>query len=62
MKTRLDKGLCIGCELCTDIAPRIYRMDSDGKAMALKSELDADDGELAAEAADGCPTDAISLS
>ncbi|HEY8364564.1 MAG TPA: ferredoxin, partial [Haloplasmataceae bacterium] len=30
MKAFVDKNTCIGCGLCPEICPKIFRMDDDG--------------------------------
>lgn len=59
LKTVVSKELCIGCEMCVDIAPKLYQMENDGKAAAIKGELSPEEYSGAAEAADACPTEAI---
>ncbi len=58
MKPVVDQDLCIGCGLCANIAPDIFEMQDDGKAVAIVEETQDD---AAQEAADSCPTAAISL-
>ena len=52
---------CIGCELCTETAPDIYTMSDDGVAVAIEGALDASLEELAQQACDECPADAIAV-
>ena len=60
MKTIISKDLCISCELCPEIAPDLYTMDEDGKAVAIiEDELSDEEVDLAMEAVDNCPTGAI---
>lgn len=58
MKPVVDQELCIGCGLCASIAPDVFEMQDDGKAVAIVEETSDD---AAQEAADSCPTAAISL-
>ena len=34
MRAYVDQELCIGCGLCTSIAPDVFAMNADGKAEA----------------------------
>jgi len=34
MKAKVDPDLCIGCELCVNLCPEVFRME-DGKAVAF---------------------------
>ena len=29
MRVRVDKSLCMGCGICTDICPEVFEMDGD---------------------------------
>ncbi|MBS3088787.1 ferredoxin [Candidatus Pacearchaeota archaeon] len=58
-KIKVDKEKCIGCQLCTSICPKTFEMKDD-KAAAKKAAIDKLTCER--EAADSCPTEAISLS
>ena len=39
MKAYVDKDTCIGCGLCPEICPEIFKMEDDGKAVASKNEV-----------------------
>lgn len=56
-KVEVDKTKCIGCGACTAIAPDVFEFDDDGLAKAVKNEIN-DDVKTAAE---GCPTEAITV-
>ena len=60
IKTVVSKQLCISCGLCPSVAPELYKMDVDDKAIAFKSEnLSPQEAIDANEAADSCPVNAI---
>ena len=62
MKTSVSKELCIGCALCPSLSPDLYEMGGDDKAVALKTdELSEQEAIDAREAADSCPSDAITV-
>lgn len=62
MQNKVLKSLCIGCGLCPEIAPDLYRMDDDdGKAAAVKSEISEKEAASANEAAVSCPVNAIEI-
>jgi ferredoxin len=54
----VDPDLCIGCMLCTQICPKVFEMQSDGKSKAVNPISDTE--ENIQEAIDQCPVDAIS--
>ena len=60
MKATVDKVLCIGCALCSDLAPECFVMDEEFKSVP-KNETVADETKCK-EAAESCPVKAISLS
>jgi len=57
-KVSVDKEKCIGCQLCTEICPKTFKMVED-KAATKKSEIDKVTCEK--EAADSCPVEAIKI-
>lgn len=58
MAIKIDEEACIGCELCVQICPDVFEMNSDGKA-SVKPGSD-ESLECVDEAIDSCPTSAIS--
>ena len=58
MRAYVDQELCIGCGLCTSIAPDVFAMNADGKAEAVSDTTDAN-GESVKQAIEGCPVAAI---
>ena len=61
MKVKVDPDLCIGCTLCTQVCPDIFKMEGD-KAIASVSVAPKDKEALCKQAADDCPVTAIILS
>ena len=59
MKASVDPDLCIACGLCVSTCPEVFDWDDDGKASAKAEEIPSELEDSAKEAADGCPTDAI---
>ena len=48
----IDEAKCIGCGLCTSIAPDVFAMNADGKAEAVSDTTDAN-GESVKQAIEG---------
>jgi ferredoxin len=61
MKAKVNKDLCIGCELCVTTCPEVFEMNEDGKAHVLMAVVNLETEELCKKAADECPVDAISI-
>ena len=59
MKARVDQDACIGCAMCPDIAPEIFRMDDTGKAESF-NDVDNKNKTEVQQAIDTCPVEAIS--
>ena len=58
MRAYVDRELCIGCGLCTSIAPDVFAMNADGRAEAVTDTTDAN-GESVKQAIARCPVAAI---
>lgn len=57
-KPVIDRDLCTGDEVCVSIAPDVFELDDEGKAVVTDPE--GDDESVIQTAIDSCPTDAIS--
>ncbi|GAA0127168.1 ferredoxin [Clostridium sp. CTA-19] len=61
MKAVVNQDECIGCGLCPATCPEVFEMGDDGKAHATVDEVPNGAEDSAKEAAEGCPTSAISI-
>ncbi|HKL99357.1 MAG TPA: ferredoxin [Mobilitalea sp.] len=61
MKATIDHDGCIGCGLCADTCPEVFRMDDDGLAEVYTDPVPASSEDSATEAADGCPVGVITV-
>lgn len=61
MKAKVDRDSCIGCELCTTICPLVFEMDDENIAIVIADPVPSDVEDLAREAQENCPTEAILL-
>lgn len=61
MKAIVDQDGCIGCGLCAEICPEVFRMNDEGLAEAYVDEVPTDLEDSANEAADGCPVSVITV-
>ncbi len=57
MKVRIDRNLCNGLGNCVALAPTVFELDEEDKAVVLDPATVSDDALL--EAAESCPYDAI---
>lgn len=57
MKLKVDRDLCIGVSNCVALAPTVFKLDEENKAVVLDPSSVDDDSLL--EAAESCPQDAI---
>ncbi len=60
MKATIDRDGCIGCGLCAESCPEVFRMADDGLAEVCGEVTEANE-ELAREAAEGCPVSVITV-
>jgi ferredoxin len=61
MKPVIDQDLCIGCELCADTCPEVFRMGDDGLAHVATEDPPPEEYDCIREAEDLCPVTAISI-
>lgn len=60
MKAVVDPEKCIGCTLCVQTCPEVFRMEED-KAVAYADPVPPEKEESCREAAESCPVDAIAV-
>jgi ferredoxin len=60
MNPAINADECIGCGLCEQLCPDVFEMGDDGLAH-VKSDAKCAAAGCCQEAADSCPTSAISL-
>ena len=58
MKVTIDRSGCIGCGLCAETCPEVFRMSDDGKA-EVYAQPEEGSRNGAAEAAANCPVSVI---
>ncbi|MHB1484437.1 MAG: ferredoxin [Saccharofermentanales bacterium] len=61
MKAYVDKNLCIGCGICESVCPAVFKMEDDGLAVAIDTELEERVINDAKDAEGQCPVDAITV-
>jgi ferredoxin len=59
VKAKVDKDLCIGCGLCVQLAPEVFRMEGD-IAVAITGAVPLLSESRVNDSADQCPVAAIS--
>ena len=60
MTATVDRATCVGCGLCADTCPEVFKMEGD-VAVAIAGTVPAGVADSCREAADGCPVSAISV-
>jgi len=57
MRVKVDRELCIGVSNCVAIAPTVFQLDNENKAVVIDPA--SADAQTILEAAESCPEDAI---
>ena len=60
MRVEWDESRCALSALCTGLAPEVFRVDEDG-GLAISTGLDDALRKAVQDAADSCPTRAITV-
>lgn len=60
MKAKVDPDICIGCTLCVQTCPDVFKMDGD-KAVAHAAIVPSAAEKACIQAADECPVAAITI-
>ena len=61
MKAKVEPDICIGCGLCVQTCPEVFRMEAD-KAVAHVETVPKGVEVACRQAADDCPVTAIIIS
>ncbi|MBL7077554.1 MAG: ferredoxin [Kiritimatiellae bacterium] len=61
MKAIVNEAECVGCGLCVDACPEVFEMNEENIAEVIADPVPPEAEESCREAAENCPTGAISL-
>lgn len=61
MRARVDKDLCAGCAVCTEVCPEVFELDENDIAVVKLDPVPPEHQEACRDAADQCPADAIEI-
>jgi ferredoxin len=60
MRVEWDESRCALTALCTGLAPDVFRVD-EGARLAISDAIDDEQRQAVQDAADSCPTHAITV-
>ena len=61
MRATIDREACIGCGLCPETCPEVFKMGDDNIAVVIKDPIPPAEEARAKEAVGICPTEAINI-
>jgi len=61
MKVRVNPNRCSGSGLCVDTCPEVFELNDEGVSKVKMEQIPTEYQKGCKEAADNCPTEAISL-
>ncbi len=61
MNASVNPNTCIGCTICVQICPEVFKIKGD-KAVVSKNPVEDEAHECARQATEQCPVQAITLS
>jgi len=59
MNPKVDAETCIGCGLCEETCPEVFKLNDDNIAEVINPSPGAELEDKVRESADACPVDAI---
>jgi len=60
MKVKVNKDTCIGCNLCADNCPDVFKMEGD-LAIVIVNMVPSEAEDATRETAQNCPVEAITI-
>lgn len=61
MKAKVDRDTCIGCGLCEDICPQVFKLDEESISTVIVDAVPTEYEQCTNEAVDECSVGAISV-
>ena len=62
MRAHVDEQMCVGTGMCEATAPELFEVGDDGLSHVLRDDIPAELLDKAREAAENCPTRALTIS
>ncbi len=60
MTLTINEEVCIGCGVCMQVCPDVFKLDEDeGKGTIIKAEISEEEIDCVKKAADSCPVGCI---
>lgn len=61
MKAIIEHNGCIGCGLCVDTCPAVFRMDDEGIATVYTDPVPSSEEDATLQASENCPVSVITI-
>ena len=61
MRVKIDRELCSGDGICSELCPEVFELDDENKATVIVDKVPEDAEDACRDAVDSCPESCIEI-